>query len=410
LTVPGVGELVAVGLRSASLGPTPAWEAADVSSVEPGSAYDVEFRAVTKRFGDLTAVNTVSFQVRKGEFLSLLGPSGCGKTTSLRMIAGFEQPDEGEILIGGADAVGTPPYRRDVNTVFQQYALFPHMTILDNVAYGMKQRRVSKSDRYARAREALELVRLTGREKHKPSMLSGGQQQRVALARALVNRPRVLLLDEPLGALDLKLRKEMQIELTRIQDEVGITFIYVTHDQGEALSMSDRIAVMSEGVIEQLDTPTEIYDRPLTAFVADFIGEMNFLDGKVTEASHGEYALDTGAGVVVLGRGLATQGQAARVGIRPARLRIGGQVDGSVNAARAVVDTKMYLGDEVQVVATLDDGTQMVIREQRAGADASHDAIRPGDPITIQWDRTAPVLLAEAPAQDPAQDPAQEKD
>jgi ABC-type Fe3+/spermidine/putrescine transport system ATPase subunit len=221
----------------------------------------------------------------------------------------------------------------------------------------------------------------------------------------------VLLLDEPLGALDLKLRKEMQIELTRIQDEVGITFIYVTHDQGEALSMSDRIAVMSEGVIEQLDTPAEIYDRPLTAFVADFIGEMNFLDGKVTESAHGEYALDTGTGVVVLGRGMPTQGQGARVGIRPARLRIGtGPVEGSVNAARAVVDTKMYLGDEVQVVATLDGGTQMVIREQRSGANGSHDAIRPGDPITIQWDRSAPVLLAEAPAQDPAQDPAQEKD
>src|SRR5690242_3811015 len=178
-----------------------------------GETFDVEFRAVTKRFGSLTAVDGVSFQVRPGEFLSLLGPSGCGKTTSLRMIAGFEQPDEGEILIGGVDAVGTPPYKRNVNTVFQQYALFPHMNILDNVAYGMKQKRVNKADRYARAREALELVRLTGREKHKPTMLSGGQQQRVALARALVNRPRVLLLNEPLGALDLKLQKEMQIEL-----------------------------------------------------------------------------------------------------------------------------------------------------------------------------------------------------
>ena len=206
--------------------------------------------------------------------------------------------------------------------MFQQYALFPHMTILDNVAYGMKQKRVGKSERYKRAHEALELVRLTGRDKHRPAMLSGGQQQRVALARALVNRPRVLLLDEPLGALDLKLRKEMQIELTRIQDEVGITFIYVTHDQGEALSMSDRIAVMSDGIIEQLDTPAEIYDRPLTAFVADFIGEMNFLDGKVTEVGDDEFDLDTGSGVVVRARGEATRGQAARIGIRPARLSI----------------------------------------------------------------------------------------
>jgi spermidine/putrescine transport system ATP-binding protein len=369
-----------------------------VSSGGSDTPFDVEFRAVTKRFGDLAAVNGVSLQVRQGEFLSLLGPSGCGKTTSLRMIAGFEQPDEGEILIGGVDAVGTPPYRRDVNTVFQQYALFPHMSILDNVAYGMKQRRVAKSERYRRAREALELVRLTGRERHRPSMLSGGQQQRVALARALVNRPRVLLLDEPLGALDLKLRKEMQIELTRIQQQVGITFIYVTHDQGEALSMSDRIAVMSEGVVEQLGTPDEIYDHPLTAFVADFIGEMNFLDGKVVEAVDGEFTLDTGTGVVVLGRGTATPGRPARVGIRPARLRISGAVDdGTPNAARAVVDTKMYLGDEVQVVATLDSGSRMVIRERRVGAGAPHDLVRPGDPITIQWDRSAPVLLAEHP-------------
>jgi len=366
-----------------------------VSSDGPGASFDIEFRGVTKRFGDLTAVDHVSFQVHQGEFLSLLGPSGCGKTTSLRMIAGFEQPDEGEILIGGVDSVGIPPYRRDVNTVFQHYALFPHLSVLDNVAYGLKQKGVGKSERYTRAREALQLVQLTGREKHRPSMLSGGQQQRVALARALVNRPRVLLLDEPLGALDLKLRKEMQIELTRIQQQVGITFIYVTHDQGEALSMSDRIAVMSDGVIEQLDTPAEIYDRPLTAFVADFIGEMNFLHGKVTESANGEYALETATGVVVRADGEATPGQAARVGIRPARLRIGAaSADHAVNAARAVVETKMYLGDEVQVVATLDDGTQMVVREQRADADASNDAISPGDPITIRWDRSAPVLLA----------------
>jgi spermidine/putrescine transport system ATP-binding protein len=372
-----------------------------VSSGGPDSTIDVEFRAVTKRFGDLTAVDTVSFQVRQGEFLSLLGPSGCGKTTSLRMIAGFEQPDEGEILIGGVDAVGTPPYRRDVNTVFQQYALFPHMSIQDNVAYGMKQKGVGRSERYQRAREALELVRLTGREKHKPSMLSGGQQQRVALARALVNHPRVLLLDEPLGALDLKLRKEMQIELTRIQGEVGITFIYVTHDQGEALSMSDRIAVMSDGVIEQLDTPAEIYDRPRTAFVADFIGEMNFLEGKVTGVSDGQFDLETSTGIVVQARGEAQRGQAARVGIRPARLSVGPRsADLAVNTARAVVDTKLYLGDEVQVVVTLDGGTQMVVREQRAGADAPHDAVRPGDQITIRWDRSAPVLLADPPEQD----------
>jgi spermidine/putrescine transport system ATP-binding protein len=364
----------------------------------PETVYDVEFRAVTKRFGSLTAVDGVSLQVRKGEFLSLLGPSGCGKTTSLRMIAGFEQPDQGEILIGGVDAVGTPPYRRDVNTVFQQYALFPHLSILDNVAYGLKQRRVDKKERYARAQEALELVQLTGRDKHRPAMLSGGQQQRVALARCLVNHPRVLLLDEPLGALDLKLRKEMQIELTRIQQQVETTFIYVTHDQGEALSMSDRIAVMSEGRIQQLDAPNVIYDRPLTPFVADFIGEMNFLEGTVTQASQGEFELDAGAGVAVRARGDVATGSSARVGIRPARLRIvSGQPDGRVNTAHGVAVTKVYLGDEVQVVADLDGGTRMLIREQRAGTASSHDAIRPGDAITIEWDTSAPVLLADPP-------------
>ncbi len=367
-------------------------------SGESEAEYDVEFRAVTKRFGSLTAVDGVSLQVRKGEFLSLLGPSGCGKTTSLRMIAGFEQPDEGEILIGGVDAVGTPPYRRDVNTVFQQYALFPHLSILDNVAYGLKQRRVGKQERYLRAREALELVQLTGRDKHRPAMLSGGQQQRVALARCLVNHPRVLLLDEPLGALDLKLRKEMQIELTRIQQQVQTTFIYVTHDQGEALSMSDRIAVMSEGRIQQLDAPNVIYDRPLTPFVADFIGEMNFLNGPVTQASHGEFELDAGAGLVVRALGTVSSGTTARVGIRPARLRIVSAQSGArVNTARGVAVTKVYLGDEVQIVADIDGGTRMLVREQRAGTDASHDAIRPGDPLTIQWDSSAPVLLADPP-------------
>src|SRR5438874_7676385 len=315
---------------------------------------DVEFRAITKRFGSLTAVNAVNLRVHKGEFLSLLGPSGCGKTTSLRMIAGFEQPDEGELLIGGRDVSGVPPYKRDVNTVFQQYALFPHMSILDNVAYGLKQRKVGKKERYKKAGEALELVRLVGRDTHRPAMLSGGQQQRVALARALVMNPRVLLLDEPLGALDLKLRKEMQIELKRIQDQVGITFIYVTHDQEEALSMSDRVAVMSNGVIEQLDEPRAIYDRPLTPFVADFIGDMNFLDAEIVEAADGGYAADGGAGVVVRGRGQARRGEHVRVGIRPERMSAHtAAADGHPNSATAEVITKMYLGDQVQVVTTL---------------------------------------------------------
>src|SRR5215469_15698198 len=335
-----------------------------VSLHDVDGAYDVELRAVTKRFGALTAVDAISLSVRQGEFLSLLGPSGCGKTTSLRLIAGFEQPDEGEILIGGVDSVGVPPYKRQVNTVFQQYALFPHMSVLDNVAYGLKQLKVSKPERYASASEALDLVRMTGREKHRPSMLSGGQQQRVALARALVMKPRVLLLDEPLGALDLKLRKEMQVELKRIQAQVGITFIYVTHDQGEALSMSDRVAVMSNGVIEQIDEPRAIYDRPLTPFVADFIGDMNFLAGEVVESGDGGFTVDAGSGIVVRGRGYAARGSRVRVGIRPERIvAAAGASDGTANSADAVVMTKVYLGDQVQLMARIASGAQVVVRE-----------------------------------------------
>jgi len=368
-----------------------------VNALYSDQAYDVELRAVTKRFGSLTAVNAVTLKVRTGEFLSLLGPSGCGKTTSLRLIAGFEQPDEGEILIGGMDAVHAPPYTRDVNTVFQSYALFPHMSVLDNVAYGLKQRKVGKPQRHAKAREALELVRMTGRENDRPAMLSGGQQQRVALARALVMNPRVLLLDEPLGALDLKLRKEMQIELKRIQHQVGITFIYVTHDQEEALSMSDRVAVMSNGVIEQLDEPRTIYDRPLTPFVADFIGDMNFLDGEVAEAADGGFAMDAGAGIVVRARGDAVRGTRVRVGIRPERIVAApGASGGTANTATAEVITKMYLGDQIQIVTKLADGRNVLVREQRATAGPALDTINPGDQISLSWDETAPLLLGEA--------------
>ena len=368
-----------------------------MNSHDSGEAYDVEFRAVTKRFGSLTAVDAVSLRVRKGEFLSLLGPSGCGKTTSLRLIAGFEQPDEGEILIGGTDAAGTPPYKRDVNTVFQSYALFPHMSVLDNVAYGLKQRKVGKAERHAKARAALELVQMTGRETHRPAMLSGGQQQRVALARALVMSPRVLLLDEPLGALDLKLRKEMQIELKRIQEQVGITFVYVTHDQGEALSMSDRVAVMSNGVIEQIDEPRAIYDRPLTPFVADFIGDMNFLTGEVAEAADGGFAVAAGPGVVVRGRGKAVRGTQVRVGIRPERIVArAGASNGTANSADAEVITKMYLGDQIQIVAKLPGIGNVVVREQRASADPALDTIHPGDRIALSWDEASPLFLGEA--------------
>src|SRR5215213_9154315 len=249
---------------------------------------DIRLRGLTKRFGTLTAVDAVDLDVVRGEFLALLGPSGCGKTTTLRMIAGFEEPTAGQILLDGRDVVGVPPNKRDVNTVFQHYALFPHMSVLDNVAYGLKQRGEGRAERRRMALEALELVHLQERATARPAQLSGGQQQRVALARALVMRPRVLLLDEPLGALDLKLRKAMQVELKRIQQDVHITFIVVTHDQEEAMAMADRIAVMHEGRIDQLGAPSEIYDAPATAFVADFIGDMNHLEGVLEHRPGGE--------------------------------------------------------------------------------------------------------------------------
>jgi spermidine/putrescine transport system ATP-binding protein len=357
---------------------------------------DVELRSITKRFGGLVAVDRIDLVVRSGEFLSLLGPSGCGKTTTLRMIAGFVQPDEGELLIGGRDAVGVPPYRRDVNMVFQQYALFPHMSVIDNVAYGLKQRGLSRRERRARAGEALELVRLTGRDAHRPALLSGGQQQRVALARALVMRPRVLLLDEPLGALDLKLRKGMQIELKRIQHEVGITFIYVTHDQEEALSMSDRIAVMSNGVIEQLDEPRVIYDRPSTAFVADFIGDMNFIEAEIVEAGGGGFTAAAAGGLVVLGRGSAPERGHVRIGIRPERMVAhAGVAPAAPNSVAALVEAKVYLGDQIQLLARLAGGEGVTVREQRASADPALDAIGEGDRVVVSWDESAASVLGD---------------
>jgi spermidine/putrescine ABC transporter ATP-binding subunit len=356
---------------------------------------DVEFRGVTKRFGDVVAVDDLDLGIRQGEFLSLLGSSGCGKTTSLRMIAGFEQPTEGAILIGGEDAVGTPPYRRDVNTVFQHYALFPHMSVLDNVAYGLKQRGIDKVARQRKAAEALDLVDLDGRAQRKPRELSGGQQQRVALARALVMEPRVLLLDEPLGALDLKLRKHMQVELKRIQRDVGITFVYVTHDQGEAMSMSDRIAVMSEGRIEQLDAPEAIYDRPASTFVAGFIGEMNVIGGAVRHTMAGVATIDLAGGTVAAQIDPARPAPtgAVRVGIRPEKVRVTGGEHGT-NALAATVITRLQLGSSIQLVASLSDGTEVTAVVPRTGADAEVDGLGAGDRVCLSWADTAPIVLA----------------
>jgi putative spermidine/putrescine transport system ATP-binding protein len=283
----------------------------DTGLRDPASdAPDVGLRGLTKRYGDVVAVDGVDLEISRGEFFTLLGPSGSGKTTTLRMIAGFEDPDAGAVELAGRDVTGIPPYDREVNTVFQDYALFPHMTVVENVEYGLRVKRVAKTDRAQRAREALDMVRLSGYESRKPSELSGGQRQRVALARAIVNRPRVLLLDEPLGALDLKLREQMQIELKGIQGEVGITFIYVTHDQDEALTMSDRIAVFNQGRVEQVGVPAEIYERPANPFVTGFVGVSNMLerDGRsftirpekvrMLEADENGTGLDTERGVI----------------------------------------------------------------------------------------------------------------
>ena len=297
----------------------------------------VELGNVTKKFGDFVAVDSIDLRIKDGEFFSLLGPSGCGKTTTLRMIAGFEQPTLGEIYIKGQPVAGIPPHRRPVNTVFQSYALFPHMTVAQNVAFGLEMKKVPKSEIQRRVAEALQLVQLPHMSERRPRQLSGGQQQRVALARALINRPAVLLLDEPLGALDLKLRKAMQLELKQIQAEVGITFVYVTHDQEEALTMSDRIAVMSDGLVQQVGEPRAIYEHPTNRFVADFIGETNFVSGRVAEV--GEFTTVKIGDVPVLGTADGrplTIGQEVTLALRPEKINLYPQ--GKIDIRKAGVD------------------------------------------------------------------------
>jgi len=351
---------------------------------------EVRLVDVTKRFGDFVAVDAINLEVRDGEFFSLLGPSGCGKTTTLRMIGGFEEPTHGLIELHGQDVTWLPPYKRNVNTVFQNYALFPHLSIGENIAFGLKRRNVKPDEVKKRVAEALELVQLTGYESRKPGQISGGQAQRVALARALINRPSVLLLDEPLGALDLKLRKQMQVELKRIQQEVGITFIYVTHDQEEAMTMSDRIAVMNKGHYEQLGGPESLYERPQTRFVAGFLGVSNLIPAKA-EGTADEYT------VLRLPDGTPARAPRAlldgisgpvALGVRPEKIRLrerGDEVGGQYNRLEGVVRHSSYIGVSTQYIVELPDGRGITVFEQNVERATKAELWSPGEQVAMTW-------------------------
>ena len=362
--------------------------------------FAVELRNVSKRFpgpsGEIvSAVRDVTMQIKDGEFFSMLGPSGCGKTTSLRMIAGFELPTEGEVFIHGKPMGQTPPFQRPVNTVFQNYALFPHMTIGENVQFGLEMKGVPKAERLSRMLQALEMVRLPGYDKRRARQLSGGQQQRVALARALVNRPEVLLLDEPLGALDLKLRKEMQLELKKLQREVGITFIYVTHDQEEALTMSDRIAVMSAGVALQVGNAADIYERPNCKFVADFIGETNFLSGKLREQSGGSAMVDLPGGLTL--RAVAdipaANGAEVSVAVRPEKVEMN-QANEFPNKYNGHVVSVVYIGTDTHYGVNLSNGQHLRVREQN-NLPGSKPVAAEGDAVAVSFAAEAARVLTQ---------------
>ena len=347
----------------------------------------VSLQNVEKWYGNNHVVKDMNLEIEEGEFLTLLGPSGCGKTTTLRMIAGFEDATEGSIEVQGVRVEEKEPFQRDVNTVFQNYSLFPHMTVYDNVAYGPTIRKMPKDEIRRRVTEMLELVQMANYEKRKPEALSGGQKQRIAIARALINNPRVLLLDEPLGALDLKLRKQMQIELKRLQKKLGITFVYVTHDQEEAMTMSDRIAVMRDGVILQMGAPMEIYERPATRFVADFIGESNVLEGRVTGVKEGMLSVETPAGgVQCWGQGFGV-GDALCVAIRPEYLRISREpVDGF--SLPATVKDFIYMGALIKTSLDLKNGQE--VKLSRLEADSS---LREGDAVHLWWEAEKAVAI-----------------
>ncbi len=351
---------------------------------------EVRLVDVTKRFGDFTAVDAINLEVRDGEFFSLLGPSGCGKTTTLRMIGGFEEPTAGLIDLSGQDGTWLPPYKRNVNTVFQNYALFPHLTIGENIAFGLRRRNVKSDEVKRRVAEALELVQLTGYENRKPGQISGGQAQRVALARALINRPAVLLLDEPLGALDLKLRKQMQVELKRIQQEVGITFIYVTHDQEEAMTMSDRIAVMNKGHYEQLGGPEALYERPQTRFVAGFLGVSNLIPATPDGTADDYAVLHMPDGTPARAPRALLEGMSGPValGVRPEKIRLkelGEEIGGQYNRLEGVIRHASYIGVSTQYIVELADGRRVTVFEQNVERATKAELWAPGERVAMAW-------------------------
>jgi len=342
---------------------------------------EVKLVDLVKRFADVTAVAGINLEMQPGEFFSLLGPSGCGKTTTLRLIAGFERPDEGQILLDDADMAQVPPHKRNVNTVFQNYALFPHLNVFDNVAFGLRYKDVGKQEIKQKVGESLALVRLEGMQKRRPSQLSGGQQQRVALARALILNPAVLLLDEPLGALDAKLRKALQIELKSLQEEVGITFIYVTHDQEEALTMSDRLAVMSDGRIEQVGTPNEVYEEPQTTYVADFLGVSNLMDARAEgPGGNGRCKVRLGDFQLVAGQGESDARGEAKIVIRPERVGLEQQGTSGENRVPGMVERVVYVGSILQVIVHLAPGQTLQAWIQNQGEGLPYEQ---GTPVTV---------------------------
>jgi len=354
---------------------------------------DVRLESVTKRFGDFVAVDDMSLEIPPGQFFSLLGPSGCGKTTTLRMIGGFEEVTEGKIFLGDTEVTQLPPFKRATNTVFQSYALFPHLSVFENIAFGLRRRGTPTNEIRHQVEFMLKLVELPGYEERRPSQLSGGQQQRIALARALVNNPQVLLLDEPLGALDLKLRKQMQIELKRIQSEIGITFIFVTHDQDEAMTMSDRIAVMRAGKIEQLGTPEELYERPATEFVAGFLGVSNLLDGEVAGRDDRFAEVRLADGTVLRAPSSALNGETkVRLGVRPEKLRViaigdesAAGFDGESNAIEGTVLDASYIGVSTQYLVETSDGHTLTVYAQNLETGGASEVLADGQRVRLTW-------------------------